>query len=271
MVSTRKILAETSHRQYPIPDKPWKYYQEWHDVRMMHWKVPVTLVEALLPEGLVLDTYEGGAWVSLFAFRVKKLRPRFLPPIPFLSSFNEINFRTYVIRDGRPGIYFFSVEADRLVPLMMARGLTGIPYVGSKMESGSNWFLSRNRRHGYHINISYKVNGVVKTEMLDYWLTERHCLYQQEGTRLYRFDIHHRQWKLYQVALAVHSLDYRAGGIALAGDPSVKHYSKKIGVIIWGKTLVADHQDTEKTVHGVMPFSLAVRTSGHDAPVALQS
>jgi uncharacterized protein YqjF (DUF2071 family) len=112
MDKTESILQSTSHRQYPLPEKPWKQYQEWHRNLMLHWKIESSLIKGLLPDGLKLDNYEDGAWISIIAFTVKKLHPRFFPPMSFFSDFHEVNLRTYVIRDGIPGIYFFSIEAQ---------------------------------------------------------------------------------------------------------------------------------------------------------------
>src|SRR4051794_8028305 len=108
MSSIHHILQQTSHRPFPMPETPWKYYQEWHQVLFAHWKVPAELLSPLLPPGLTLQLYEGEAWVSLVAFTVKKLRPRIFPPFPPLSNFHEVNMRTYVLRKGKPGIYFLS-------------------------------------------------------------------------------------------------------------------------------------------------------------------
>src|SRR3954463_8916140 len=106
MNKTDKILADTSHRQYPLPQKKWKYFQEWHNTLFFHWEIPPNLIENYIPEGLELDTINNMAWVSLVAFEVKNMRLRNLPPIPYVSDFQEINIRTYVIKDGIPGIYF---------------------------------------------------------------------------------------------------------------------------------------------------------------------
>lgn len=98
--SIENILADTANRQYPLPERPWKIYQQWREVLMLHYRADPHALAKLLPNGLSLDSLEGEAYVSLLSLSVKGLRHRLLPPLPFLSGFNEINVRTYVIKDG---------------------------------------------------------------------------------------------------------------------------------------------------------------------------
>src|SRR4051812_13360722 len=121
MSSIAKILQAKSHRQWAVPRRSWKYYQEWHDVFFLHWPVPVKMLAPLLPAGLQLDLFNGEAWISVVGFTVKNMHPRFLPSFPPLSDFHEINVRTYVTVDNRPGIYFLSIEAQKLLVMLMAR------------------------------------------------------------------------------------------------------------------------------------------------------
>src|SRR5690606_5058980 len=115
------ILASTNNRQYPIPEKKWKYFQEWHDTIFLHWEIPVHFLQEHIPEKIELDTFNNMAWVSLVAFEVKNMRLRNLPSLPYVSNFLEINLRTYVIKDGKPGIYMFSIETDKFIEVLLTR------------------------------------------------------------------------------------------------------------------------------------------------------
>src|SRR4051812_40319705 len=101
MDKIKHILSQTSNRQYPLPEKKWSYFQEWHQTVFLHWEVPVYFLEEYIPKGIELDTYRNMAWISLVAFEVKNMRLRNLPPFPFISDFKEINLRTYVIKDDK--------------------------------------------------------------------------------------------------------------------------------------------------------------------------
>ena len=108
-MSISNILANTANRHYPLPKRNWKYFQQWNSCFFLHWSMPPEIISGLLPSDLLLDTFEGNAWVSLAAFDVDKMRVHYLPPFPYISNFKEINVKTYVTHNGVPGIYMFSI------------------------------------------------------------------------------------------------------------------------------------------------------------------
>jgi uncharacterized protein YqjF (DUF2071 family) len=150
------ILQMNGHRPFPIPERPWKYYQEWHDVIFAHWKVPFEPLRAIIPPGLTIDLMDGQAWVSLVAFTLRGLRPRLLPAFLPISDFHEINMRTYVLRKNKPGIYFFSLEAQKRVSAILARLATGLPYMKSTIQHQPGYFKSTNRKRDFNLKISYQ-------------------------------------------------------------------------------------------------------------------
>ena len=104
--SKQSLLASVSHRTWPLPDRRWSYYQEWNNALFLHWKVPAKMLEQLLPKGLTLDTFNYEAWISLVAFTMEKIRPKHLPAFSPISDFHEINLRTYILHNNKPGVYF---------------------------------------------------------------------------------------------------------------------------------------------------------------------
>lgn len=239
MMNVNNILSDTSNRQYPLPQKKWKYFQEWHNTMFFHWKVPPELLERYIPEGIELDTKDNTAWVSLVAFEVKNMRLRSLPPIPYISNFNEINLRTYVIKDGIPGIYFFSIETDKFIEVILTRMFIGLPYEKSKMKRTLNSLCSENKISDYHLNIEFddRTKWIKKTE-LDKWLTERLSLYENCNNKIYRFDIHHKEWKIRDFNAEISAICYNVGKFKLNLYPDKLHYSAKLDVILWGKEQV---------------------------------
>src|SRR5215475_13588049 len=95
--------------------------QFWHDLLFAHWPVPLDAMRALVPVQLNLDTFDNQAWVGVVPFHMSGIRHRVLPPIPLLSRFPELNVRTYVTYGGKPGVYFFSLEAANLAAVWAAR------------------------------------------------------------------------------------------------------------------------------------------------------
>src|ERR671917_1552964 len=124
----QKILNRTEHRPYPLPDGPWALFMSWHDLLFMHWPVPASALQPFVPPALRLDTFDGSAWLSVTPFRMSGTRPRLLPSVAPLSSFPELNVRTYVTAEGKPGIWFFSLDAHNPVAVRLARATFSLPY-----------------------------------------------------------------------------------------------------------------------------------------------
>jgi len=235
----KTILADTSQRTYPLPDENWKYYQQWHNTTFLHWSIPAEKIAALLPPGLQLDTFEGNAWVSLAEFEVQKMRVHYLPPFPYISNFKEINVRTYVIHKGIRGIYLFSIETDKITEVLLTRAFIGLPYEKSLIKKSSHKVLSVNSYHNYFLNYSLTPVGLptVKSK-LDYWLTERHCLYNYQNNTLYRHDIHHKEWKLEEIDISISDVNYDFKNFSLNINPDKIHFSKKLEVLLWNRRIV---------------------------------
>src|SRR6266536_1164336 len=78
--------------------------QHWRRLTFLHWPYPPPAVQALLPPGLEVETFDGAAWVGLVPFLMDGVRPPGVPPLPWASRFPETNVRTYALgRDGRGG------------------------------------------------------------------------------------------------------------------------------------------------------------------------
>ena len=122
------VLEDVRHRQWPLPDEPWILRQAWNDLLFTHWPVVKERLRERVPAFLEIDTFDNRAWLSVTPFRLSNLSPRGIPALPFISSFNEINVRTYVVRDGIPGIYFFSLDANSMLAVAGASTFFHLPY-----------------------------------------------------------------------------------------------------------------------------------------------
>ncbi|MCL5997878.1 MAG: DUF2071 domain-containing protein, partial [Chloroflexi bacterium] len=107
----RSIPFPTDHRPYPPPSSAWIMRQVWHDLLFAHWPVPIETLRSHIPSALSIDTFDGMAWIGVVPFRMSGVRPRYLPAMPWVSAFPELNVRTYVVHDGRPGVWFYSLDA----------------------------------------------------------------------------------------------------------------------------------------------------------------
>src|SRR5215211_9347378 len=130
----RSSLRHTRHRPYPLSPRPWVMGQTWENLLFAHWPVPADRLRDLVPAALELDLFDGTAWLSVTPFEVRGTRPRGALPPPVLSRFPELNVRTYVTRAGRPGIWFFSLDAASAAAVVTARLLYKLPYFHARMR-----------------------------------------------------------------------------------------------------------------------------------------
>src|ERR1700740_2296394 len=128
-------LESVPHRPWPLPLKPWVITQTWHDLLFAHWPIAPEAMRPLIPPQLALDTFNGQCWVGIAPFWMSGVRFRGAPAIHGLSLFPELNVRTYVARDGRPGVYFFSLDAGSRLAVAAARLLYHLPYSYANMKA----------------------------------------------------------------------------------------------------------------------------------------
>jgi uncharacterized protein len=237
------ILEDVSHRPWPLPDDPWILKQAWNDLLFAHWPIARDRLRALVPGFLEIDTFENEAWMSITPFHLSDLSPRGIPALPVVSSFNEINVRTYVVYDGIPGIYFFSLDANSALAVSGASTLFHLPYYLADIDmkgERDRIFYRSTRRHedAAAFEVLYSASGNVfqpKRGTLDYFLTERYCLYTQDSaSNAYRVEIHHAPWEL-QPADADIQVNTMADAARLR-LPSMRpllHYARRQDVLTW--------------------------------------
>ena len=234
------VVEETGHRPWPLPDTEWLQAQTWESLLFAHWRVPIDQLRLHVPEELPLDTFDNSAWVGLTPFRISGLRVRGLPPLPIVSSFLELNVRTYVQRDGKAGIYFFGLDAASSLAVEAARRLYRLPYFRARMSAdfvrGEVDFASERvegRRAALHAR--YRHDGEPTPPApgsLEHFLTERYCLFTMHDDRVHWAQIHHPPWPLQQAEVEIAENTMPPPGIELSGEP-VCHFSARQDVVIW--------------------------------------
>ncbi|MBM3818219.1 MAG: DUF2071 domain-containing protein [Acidimicrobiia bacterium] len=131
---TDAVLAQVSHRPWPMPDEPWIMTQSWHDLLFAHWPVAPDTLRELVPPGLELELFDRRAWLGVIPFHMSNVAPRGVPSLPWVSAFPELNVRTYVRVGDKPGIYFFSLDPGNPLAVMVARALFHLPYFSAVMD-----------------------------------------------------------------------------------------------------------------------------------------
>ena len=237
------ILEDVSHRQWPVPDEPWILRQAWNDLLFAHWPVARDRLRERVPSFLEIDTFDNEAWLSVAPFRLSDLSPRGIPALPWISSFDEINVRTYVVYNGIPGIYFFSLDANSAMAVGGASTLFHLPYFMSDIrlqdDRGRISFRSRRVRGAEaEFEAQYAAGGRLfepEQGTIDYFLTERYCLYTQDtAANAYRVEIHHAPWQLQpgEAHISINTMS-DAAGLRLPSMAPLLHYARRQDVITW--------------------------------------
>jgi len=217
--------------------------QTWEHLLFAHWRAPANALRALLPKGLELDLYEGEAWLAVTPFRVTGLRAHGLPPLPIISSFLELNTRTYVTDGEKPGIWFFSLDASSVLAVLAARYGYKLPYYRAEMHSERRGKAvdydcrrrdSRGQPAAFHAR--YRPDGDrldPDPRSLAHFLTERYCLYTVDDGRLKRGEIHHPPWPLQPAAAEIDENSMPPPGVEPADEDPLLHFSARQDVLIW--------------------------------------
>lgn len=232
----QQILQCHSHRPWPFPQSPWNFYQEWNRTVFLHWKVDALILSKFLPTDLEIDLFQGQAWVSVVAFTMEKIRPRYLPYIPWISNFDEINIRTYVKKEGKVGVHFLNIEAGNRLSAVISNGISQLPYRYSKMQRTDFAFHAENKVFGDLFDIQYHIGDqLVNKSPIDEWLTERYALFQHTEKKMNTFEIHHLPWSIYHLSIKKLDIQYSRFAGLIAGEPDLFHYSPGVQVLAWGK------------------------------------
>lgn len=211
----------------------------------MHWPVPEGWLRPLVPAALELDTFDGSAWLGVVPFRMSGVRPRLLPAVPFLSNFAEINVRTYVTNGGRPGVWFFSLDADNPVAVRLAHATFHLPYFDARMScrADDEWVYYesiRTHRDAPEARFAgrYRPTGGAfdsRPGSLESFLTERYCLYSADAAgNVRRGEVHHAMWPLQSAEAEIETLEMTAQiRVALPDAGPILHFARRLDVVAW--------------------------------------
>ncbi len=204
--------------------------QRWTDLAYLHWRYDPAVIQKLLPDGLEVDTFNGSAWVGLIPFSMRDVGLPKLPAIPYFGDFPEVNVRTYVRRNGIPGVWFFSLDVNRLAPALVARTTYLLPYCWGKASNeltGDTLKTSVKRRWPDVASTTIEVqvgDAINEPDELANFLTARWGLYSRGlGKSLMYAPVDHEPWLLHTATLISlqDTLIVAAGIPAPQGEPHV--------------------------------------------------
>ncbi|HLL16238.1 MAG TPA: DUF2071 domain-containing protein [Pyrinomonadaceae bacterium] len=213
----------------------------WGKLLFMHWPIPAERLRPLIPPQLTIDTFDGEAWVGITPFTLWDVRLSFTPPVPYLSDFHELNVRTYVLYRGVPGVWFFSLNTNSSMTVLGARTFYFLPYFNSDIDLRQEGDIIHYRLRRADRPAAFDASWEIGKELpeaepgtLEFFLTERYCLYSASGESIYRARINHRPWPLRQAALLSYVSDIAESDYLprLKGKPLV-HYAEALSVDVW--------------------------------------
>ncbi|WP_257131809.1 YqjF family protein [Bacillus sp. AFS017336] len=235
-----------------VPPKPgisqqggWIMSQSWENVLFMHWPISAKLLQTHIPKELTIDTYDGTAWLGIVLFSTNGVYLRGMPSISLLPICPEINVRTYVKYNGKPGVYFLSLDVSNWVLYTIAKHWFHLSYFPANISSQKikNIFHFESKRikskkEIIQFDCKFETNSndyLAKEDTLEHWLTEKYCFFSndQKGN-IYRCDIDHTQWTLQNVDLTISintmctPLNFR-----LPNTSPITHFSPGVETILW--------------------------------------
>ena len=239
------ILDVTAHRPWPIPNAPWVMTQTWRHLLFAHWPIAVDTLRARVPPAFAIDTLDGQAWLGIVPFEMSNVAPRGIPAIEPLSTFPELNVRTYVRHHGVPGVYFFSLDADNRLVVATARRFFHLPYFSAAMtieasENDVRYDSRRRASRGPQASFAARYRPVGPSVepfpgTLEHFLTERYCLFTiGRSSQVLRVDIHHQPWTLQPAAATFESNSMAtAAGLTLPNTAPLLHVARRQDVVAW--------------------------------------
>ena len=241
-------LVRVDHRPWPLPTRPWSWRQSWRDLLFAHWPIDAARLRPLVPESLEIQEFDGTSWIGIVPFRMAGVMRRPLPDLPWISAFPEINLRLYVERDGRPGVWFLSLDATNPLAVWAARRFFHLPYVRAAIsisEKADRFDYRSTRTEGeIEFQAEYAPTSSpyeARAGTLEHWLTERYCLYAESPRGdLFRAEVHHLPWPLQEARAEIERNDLLTPhGVSVEGPPTLVHFSRRIDVVVWSPEKIA--------------------------------
>ena len=250
ILSRSNMNIDISERLQPRsrPDRRPVGHQRWRQLSFIHWRVTAESLQPLVPAPLEIDTYDGDAWLGLVPFYMSHVRPWWSPTLPWISRFCETNLRTYVHHRGRqPGVWFFSLEAARLLPVLVARTVWKLNYHWAKMNINrqQNLIQYASQRFSKHHPASLRLSVEIDPEpltsptsdyetSLEFFLAERYLLYTESANGIRRGQVHHHPYPLQRARVVTMQESIRvAAGCPVTDAPDHVLFSEGVDVEIF--------------------------------------
>ena len=219
-------------------------HQKWGKLLFMHWRIDPNLLRPLIPAPLQIDTFDDSAWIAIIPFTMWDIRafPPYVPAVPGLNAMHELNVRTYVHMDETPGVWFFSLDCSNAAAVFSAQTFFYLPYFNAaisleQQDARIGYSLQRTEEPTATFAATWNLGSPLPQSApgsLEFFLTERYCLFTAHKGKIYRARIHHPPWPLQTATLQSHSSKMiEVLNLPKPKEAPVLHYAEEIAVDIW--------------------------------------
>lgn len=245
------LMNDSFHRPWPFPSKKWIMRQTWSNLLFVHWPISSETLRPYIPPSLQIDTFDRHAWLGIVSFVMEGIYPRGMSSISPSPKFSEVNVRTYVQCNGKPGVYFMSLDVNDWLSYTIAKRWLRLPYHPAEIsiqQEGQTFDCQSIRKGKTNPPITFKGKYAPLSEVyfpkegtLDHWLTERYCFFSTNNRgNIYCGEIHHCPWPLQHAEseICMNTL-FSPFNVDLTKTKPISHFSKGVDSLIWNikKTL----------------------------------
>lgn len=235
-------LDQVDHRPWPIPHSAWTWRQSWNELLFVHFRVETKSIANFVPKNLKIQEFGGSSWVGIVPFEMNGVMRRPLPNLPWFSNFLELNVRLYVEYEGKPGVWFLSLDATNPLVVWGGNVFFNLPYKNARITSVRDGehtqyhSIRTSKLEPAEFAVRFRASSEVffaKPGSLEHFLTERYCFYALGPRGIYRADVHHRPWPLQMAdGLILRNTLTARLGVDEKASP-LFHCSKGVDVVSW--------------------------------------
>jgi uncharacterized protein len=215
--------------------------QKWRNLLFLHWTVPVEVLRRAVPASLEIDTFQDQAFLGIVPFAMQSIRPSWWK-LTQGFDFLESNLRTYVYRNGQPGVYFFSLDAANWLAVQVARWGWSLPYFHARMamneQDGHTHYESHRIGQRADLAVTYAPGarlGPSSPNTIEFFLLERYLLFVERGGAVHVGQVHHAPYEAYEATVfhLQESIMEAAGFPPVTRPPDNIHYCPGVDVEVF--------------------------------------
>ncbi|MDE0816067.1 MAG: DUF2071 domain-containing protein [Pirellulaceae bacterium] len=225
----------------------WQVKMGWHNTLFLHWRVPTATLQNFVPDSLTIDTFDSDAWIGIVAFEMHDVRKKWMPYMPSMRSYPELNVRTYVKHGDHSGVFFLSLDTPEWFTRTIGKHSFHLPYRKRAIQyvvgSDSSTHYQSNHCDGtLEFDITYRpapLDDNCNSTPSDFisWSSERYGLYNtNKKLELMWGEVKHSPWPIQSVTTDLRCHDILKPYGLHDQPPDMIHYSPGVDTFAAGLT-----------------------------------